>query len=148
MTTTHEEKIASTKDVTILSGRGVRTRRARSSSSVTAIPTAGSTSGPAINSPMADSPSTRSISGDAAGQDAKVTGFICESFAFRVLIMHGTEDRSTVCLGSEFFHETAGSSDMTLKIFVGRFHDLLNDIGKEGVMADIKAWIDARITTA
>lgn len=149
MTTTHEEKIASTKDVTILSGRGVRTRRARSSSSVTAaIPTAGSTSGPAINSPMADSPSTRSISGDAAGQDAKVTGFICESFAFRVLIMHGTEDRATVCHGSEFFHQTAGSRDKTLKLYDGRFHDLLNDIGKEGVMADIKAWIDARITTA
>jgi alpha-beta hydrolase superfamily lysophospholipase len=62
-----------------------------------------------------------------------------------VLIMHGTEDRATVCHGSEFFHQTAGSTDKTLKLYQGHYHDLLNDIGKEGVMADIKSWIDARI---
>jgi hypothetical protein len=35
----------------------------------------------------------------------------------------------------------AGSKDKTLKLYEGHYHDLLNDIGKEGVMADIKAWI-------
>jgi alpha-beta hydrolase superfamily lysophospholipase len=62
-----------------------------------------------------------------------------------VLIMHGTDDRATVCHGSEFFYQTAGSSDKTLKLYEGHYHDLLNDIGKEGVMADIKGWMDARI---
>ena len=65
-----------------------------------------------------------------------------------VLIMHGTEDKATICHGSEFFHQTAGSSYKTLKLYQGHFHDLLNDIGKEGVMADIKSWIDARIPRA
>ena len=62
-----------------------------------------------------------------------------------VLIMHGTDDKATVCRGSEFFYETAGSKDKTLKLYEGHYHDLLNDIGKEGVMADIQGWIDARI---
>ncbi|MDO9412670.1 MAG: lysophospholipase [Pseudolabrys sp.] len=58
-----------------------------------------------------------------------------------VLIMHGTDDKATVCQGSQFFYDTAGSKDKTLKLYKGHFHDLLNDVGKEGVMADIKAWI-------
>lgn len=62
-----------------------------------------------------------------------------------VFILHGTLDKATVPAGSQFFHDTAGSRDKTLKLYEGHFHDLLNDVGKEGVMADIVAWIDARI---
>ena len=31
------------------------------------------------------------------------------------------------------------------KLYEGHYHDLLNDIDKEVVMADIQAWIDARL---
>ncbi len=62
-----------------------------------------------------------------------------------VLIMHGTADKATVCEGSQFFHDTAGSADKTLKLYKDHFHDLLADTGKEDVMADITAWIDARL---
>jgi alpha-beta hydrolase superfamily lysophospholipase len=62
-----------------------------------------------------------------------------------VLIMHGTADKATVCHGSEFFHETAGSKDKTLKLYEGHAHDLLNDIGKEGVMADMTGWINKHL---
>lgn len=62
-----------------------------------------------------------------------------------VLILHGTEDRATICHGSEFFHERAGSPDKTLKIYQGHYHDLLNDIGKETVFRDIVRWIDDRL---
>jgi alpha-beta hydrolase superfamily lysophospholipase len=65
-----------------------------------------------------------------------------------VLIMHGTEDRATVCHGSEFFFETAGSKDKTLKLYEGHYHDLLNDVGKEGVLDEIRGWIDARLPRA
>ena len=63
-----------------------------------------------------------------------------------VLIMHGTDDHATVCHGSEFFFETVGSKDKTLKLYEGHYHDLLNDIGKEEVFADIKAWIDKHLS--
>jgi alpha-beta hydrolase superfamily lysophospholipase len=65
-----------------------------------------------------------------------------------VLIMHGTADKATVCEGSQFFYDTVGSTDKTLKLYKDHFHDLLADLDKEVVMADIKAWIDARIPQA
>jgi alpha-beta hydrolase superfamily lysophospholipase len=62
-----------------------------------------------------------------------------------VLIMHGTDDKATVCQGSQFFFDTVGSKDKTLKLYEGHYHDLLNDVGKEGVVADIKAWIGTHL---
>jgi alpha-beta hydrolase superfamily lysophospholipase len=62
-----------------------------------------------------------------------------------VLILHGTADKVTRPSGSELFHERAGSADKTLKLYEDYAHDLLNDIGKEAVLADIRAWIEARL---
>jgi acylglycerol lipase len=62
-----------------------------------------------------------------------------------VLILHGTADKVTNPKGSQLFYDTAGSTDKTLKLYKGHVHDLLNDIDKEVVMADIKSWIDARL---
>jgi len=67
-----------------------------------------------------------------------------ETITIPVLILHGTEDKATVCHGSEFFHEHAGSADKTLKLYEGHFHDLLADLGKEEVFSDILGWIEAR----
>jgi acylglycerol lipase len=63
-----------------------------------------------------------------------------------LLILHGTADKATVWKGSQFFHDTAGSDDKTLKLYEGHFHDLLADTGKEGVMADITGWIDRHLS--
>ena len=65
-----------------------------------------------------------------------------------VLILHGGADKATKPSGSQFFYDTAGSKDKTLKLYEGHVHDLLNDLGKEAVLADIKAWIDARLPRA
>ena len=62
-----------------------------------------------------------------------------------VLILHGTADRATRPSGSQRFYDTAGSTDKTLKLYEGHFHDLLNDVDKEVVMADIKAWVADRV---
>jgi acylglycerol lipase len=63
-----------------------------------------------------------------------------------VLILHGTADKATKPGGSQLFYDTAGSADKTLKLYEGHVHDLLNDLGKEQVMADIKTWIDAHLS--
>jgi acylglycerol lipase len=62
-----------------------------------------------------------------------------------LLILHGTADRATVPAGSEFMHRTAGSRDKTLRLYDGHYHDLLNDLGKEDIIADVICWIDARL---
>ena len=61
-----------------------------------------------------------------------------------ILILHGSLDKATRPAGSQFFYDTAGSRDKTFKLYDGHFHDLLNDLGKEAVMADIVQWIGAR----
>jgi acylglycerol lipase len=65
-----------------------------------------------------------------------------------VLILHGTADKATKPSGSQLFYDTAGSTDKTLKLYDGYYHDPLNDIGKEVVMADVLAWIDKHVPTA
>ena len=62
-----------------------------------------------------------------------------------VLILHGTGDRAARLRGSQVFHDNASSADKTLKLYEGHFHDLLNDLGKEQVIADITGWISTRI---
>jgi alpha-beta hydrolase superfamily lysophospholipase len=62
-----------------------------------------------------------------------------------LLIIHGTADSVTKPSGSQFFYDTAGSADKTLKLYQDYFHDPLNDVGKELVMEDINAWINARL---
>jgi len=65
-----------------------------------------------------------------------------------LLILHGTADKVTKPSGSQLFFDTAGSPDKTLKLYDGHAHDLLNDLGREGVMADIASWIAARLPAA
>jgi acylglycerol lipase len=64
-----------------------------------------------------------------------------------VLILHGTLDKVTRASGSQLFYDTAGSADKTLKLYEGYYHDLLHDVGKAQVLADITSWIDARVST-
>ncbi len=58
-----------------------------------------------------------------------------------VLIVHGTADKVTRPSGSKHFYDRAGSTDKTLKLYEGHYHDLLNDLDKDVVMADIAEWI-------
>ena len=67
------------------------------------------------------------------------------SMTLPVLILHGTADQATRPSGSKRFYEMVGSQDKTLKLYDGHFHDLLNDLDKEVVMADITDWIVRRL---
>jgi acylglycerol lipase len=63
-----------------------------------------------------------------------------------ILIVHGTADKAAKWSGSQHFYEKAGSVDKKLKLYDGAYHDLLNDRGKERVIADIKDWIDGHLS--
>jgi len=62
-----------------------------------------------------------------------------------VFIIHGTDDKATRWQGSQYFYDNVGSKDKTVKLYEGGYHDLLNDIIKDEVMADILAWVNERV---
>lgn len=67
------------------------------------------------------------------------------SITLPMLLLHGTSDKATKPSGSQLLYDSAGSTDKTLKLYEGGFHDLLNDSDKQRVMADIQSWIDGRL---
>jgi len=62
-----------------------------------------------------------------------------------VLILHGTADKATRPAGSQFFYDNAGSTDKTLKLYNGAFHDPLHDLDRDTVIGDVKNWIVSRL---
>ena len=62
-----------------------------------------------------------------------------------ILIMHGTADQACDPDGSRMLYERVGSSDKTLKLYEGFYHEIFNEPGHKQVMADIEAWLATRI---
>jgi acylglycerol lipase len=62
-----------------------------------------------------------------------------------LLVLHGEADTITPPAGSPRIMEKAASSDKTLKLYPGMYHEIVNEIGKEEVLADIGNWLDAHI---
>jgi acylglycerol lipase len=62
---------------------------------------------------------------------------------FPILALHGTRDSLTAPFGSRELIRAAPSSDKTLKIYEGLFHDLLHEPKGAQVADDILAWLDA-----
>ncbi|RQR50427.1 lysophospholipase [Burkholderia sp. Bp9126] len=61
-----------------------------------------------------------------------------------VLVYHGTEDKLTEPDGSRAFGARVGSSDRTLTLYEGGFHETMNDLERERVIGALIAWIHAR----
>ena len=45
---------------------------------------------------------------------------------------------------SNELYSRSGSSDKILKLYEGFYHEVFNEEGKEKVLADLAAWLDAR----
>jgi lysophospholipase len=61
------------------------------------------------------------------------------------LILLGGADPIAAGDASRAFFERAGSADKQLLTYEGFRHEILNEIGRERVFADIDTWLDARI---
>jgi hypothetical protein len=60
-----------------------------------------------------------------------------------MLVLHGSRDALTAPSGSRALVEAAPSTDKTLRIYDGFFHDLLHEPKHDVVERDILAWLDA-----
>jgi len=106
---------------------------------------------PAVVKAMNDDPlianetqPTRTVAELARADERLRTEF--PSITLPLLILHGTADKATKPSGSQTFYDTAGSTDKTLEMYEGHYHDLLNDIGREEVLADIVAWLEKHVS--
>lgn len=63
------------------------------------------------------------------------------------LLLHGTGDKITASDGSKEFHAKTASSDKTLTLYDGYFHELHNEPEGERakVFADVLAWLEKRV---
>ncbi len=61
-----------------------------------------------------------------------------------ILFIHGGADRLNAAEGVRRYFEQLGSSDKTLRIYQGTFHEPHNDLDHEQVVEDITAWLEER----
>jgi lysophospholipase len=59
-----------------------------------------------------------------------------------VLVMHGTEDRLASPDGSWFVAKQLGSSDVTLLMYDGLYHEIFNEPEQDAVFDDLMSWLD------
>lgn len=62
-----------------------------------------------------------------------------------LLIIHGTEDKLTDPHASQRLYERARSSDKTLRLYEGLYHETFNEPEKKQVLNDIVEWVKARL---
>lgn len=62
-----------------------------------------------------------------------------------LLVLHGTGDVVTAPEGSQALLALAGSTDKTIKLYEGLYHDLFHEPERRQVTADLIDWLKARI---
>jgi alpha-beta hydrolase superfamily lysophospholipase len=68
-----------------------------------------------------------------------------EAVTVPLLIMHGGADQVTPPQGSRDLQARAHTTDKTLQIYPGLYHDLLHEPEKDRVEADVVKWVTDRI---
>lgn len=63
------------------------------------------------------------------------------------LLFYGTADALVPPQMSEKLFERVASSDKTRHAYEGAYHETINDLCKDEVLADTRAWIEARVST-
>ena len=61
-----------------------------------------------------------------------------------LLVMHGTKDALAPVAGATMVHERAASSDKTLRLYEGLYHEILNEPEQQTVLGDLLSWLDDR----
>lgn len=62
-----------------------------------------------------------------------------------VTIVHGGEDKLVDPEASEMLYEKVSSTDKTIKIYEGYYHEVFNDPGYEIVLGDVEAWLEKHL---
>ena len=61
------------------------------------------------------------------------------------MIVHGGADRICPPEGSRTFFDHVTFADKERPQYDGYYHEVFNGVGKERVLADVEAWLEARL---
>ena len=78
---------------------------------------------------------------------AKNVAASAETIVLPTLIMHGSADKMVNARGSQQLYEAIGSTDKTIHMYDGFFHEICNEPECSMVLNDISQWLDAHIGT-
>lgn len=83
----------------------------------------------------------------ARGDKLMAEGYRCWPKNLPLLVLHGTEDEVNSCPATESFFKILQSSDKTLILYPGAWHDLMSepDGVKEKHMKDCVSWTEAHL---
>lgn len=65
--------------------------------------------------------------------------------ALPLLLMHGQCDGLAAPSGSQFLYDRVRSTDKTLKLYEGLYHEIFNEPEKQAVLDDLVGWLDAHV---
>lgn len=58
-----------------------------------------------------------------------------------ILYLHGTDDKIVPNKSTKFLYENVGSKDKEIHMYDGFYHEIFNEVEKEKVFEDVKAWM-------
>jgi alpha-beta hydrolase superfamily lysophospholipase len=62
-----------------------------------------------------------------------------------ILFLQGSADRLVDPDGAQMLYDTVQSSDKTIKIYEGLFHEVFNEPEHNQVLNDVAAWLDSHL---
>jgi len=65
-----------------------------------------------------------------------------------LLVLQGGADRLVSPRGAEMLYSVAGSTDKTLKVYEGLYHEIYNEPERHQILADAEAWLRERLPTS
>ena len=68
-----------------------------------------------------------------------------QKIKYPVLILHGGADMIVPPQNGRYLYDSISSTDKSIKIYDGMFHEILNEKAKDGVIEDIHGWIERRL---
>jgi len=62
-----------------------------------------------------------------------------------ILLLQGSADRLVDPGGANMLHQKASTSDKTLKVYDGLYHEVFNEPEREQVLKDVETWLEAHL---
>jgi len=60
------------------------------------------------------------------------------------IVLQGSEDKLIDPRGAQVLYDGASSTDKTIKVYEGLYHEVFNEPGRLQVLGDVEAWLAAR----